>query len=278
MAERTHTIFPHPVQYGQTVSQAPRWEPTTKISITHRNLIYQGLKRRYEELQELQDRAREHAAPDLHFYFDAGIMPSTPPTEPTEPTEPLEYAATGAGVPWRIEAQRAEMSDTPGEAEDYQDVGTYSGASGSGVANASLWDCRERDAIKRALDRKIEMLDQDPGLDHLSPESDTFAGILEELLDHLEAHCCPRDDAASEQMAASEGSGRQADDLHRHHACVSFKYMECLQKHIDQLWYFQFDDNMSSMRRTRQSSPQARAAMRNSRGVSSPLVDGYTPD
>ncbi|KAG5917629.1 hypothetical protein E4U61_002550 [Claviceps capensis] len=274
MTERTDTIFPHPVGDGQAVSQAPRWEATTKISITHRNLIYRGLERRYEELQELQDRAREHTAPELPFYFDAGIMPSRPPTELTEP----EYAATGTGVPWRTEAQRADISDTPGEVEDRQDVGTCNGALGGGDANAPLRYCRERDAIKRALDRKIEMLDLDPGLDDLSPESDTFAGILEEFLDHLEAHCCPRDDAASEQMAASEDPGRQPDDLDRHHACVSVKHMECLQEHIDQLWYLQFDDNMSSMRRTIQSSPEARAAMRNSRGMGSPLVDGYTPD
>ncbi|KAG6079413.1 hypothetical protein E4U16_000996 [Claviceps sp. LM84 group G4] len=275
MAERTNALFPHPVEDDQTVSEAPRWEPTTKISITHRNIIYQGLEHRYEKLQELQDRAREHAAPDLAFYFDAGILPSTPITETTEPPE---YTAAGAGVPWRTEAQRADTSsDTLAEVEDYQDVEADDAESESGVADHPLRDCRKRDAIKRALDRKIDMLDQDPELDDLLPERDTFLGLLEKFLNHLEAHCCPRDDAASEQMAASEGPARQADDFERHDACVSFKHMECLQKHIDQLCSLQLDDNMSVERRTRQSSPEARAAMENSRGVGSPLVDGYTP-
>ncbi|KAG5963295.1 hypothetical protein E4U57_006367 [Claviceps arundinis] len=271
MAERTHIIFLQPIQDGQTVSQAPRWEPTTKISITHRNIVYRGVQRRYEKLRELQDRARKHATLELDLCYDAGIMPSTTTTEPTEPPK---YTAALAGVPWRTGAQRADTSDTPGEAEDRQDVGTDSGASETDVVSPPFRDCDERDAFRRLLDDKIEMLDQNPRLDDLSLESDTFVSILEEFLDHLEAHCCPCDDAASEQMAAS----RQTDDLDRHHACVSFRYMNCLQEHIDQLWYFQFDDNMSSMRRTRQSSPEARAAMANSRGVGSPLVDGYTPD
>lgn len=271
MAERTHIIFLQPIEDGQTVSQAPRWEPTTKISITHRNIVYRGVQRRYEKLQELQDRARKHATLELDLYYDAGIMPSTTTTEHTEPPE---YTAALAGVPWRTGAQRADTSDTPGEAEDRQDVGTDSGASETDVVSPPFRDCDERDAFRRLLDDKIEMLDQNPRLDDLSLESDTFVSILEEFLDHLEAHCCPCDDAASEQMAAF----RQADDLDRHHACVSFKYMNCLQEHIDQLWNFQFDDNMSSMRRTRQSSPEARAAMANSHGVGSPLVDGYTPE
>ncbi|KAG6020794.1 hypothetical protein E4U40_005840 [Claviceps sp. LM458 group G5] len=171
-----------------------------------------------------------------------------------------------------------DTSNERGQIEHHEDVEEDDESEESDFEITLSWYCRERDDIETIIYRRLEMLEREPTMEDLLPWWNTFPGMLEEYLDHLDVHCCPCDKELA-QRVASEGLGRPPDDPNRHKDCVSIRIIDRLQEEMDQTWAFIMETDKRSMRRSRRSDPRAtRKALLRRRGMGSPLVTAWTPD
>ncbi|KAG6239429.1 hypothetical protein E4U23_007801 [Claviceps purpurea] len=164
------------------------------------------------------------------------------------------------------------------QTEHHEDVEEDDGSEESDFGIVLSRYCRERDDIETIIYRRLEMLEREPAMEDLLPWWNTFPGMLEAYLDHLDEHCCPCDKELA-QRVASEGLGRPPDDPNRHKDCVSIRIIDRLQEEMDQTWTFIMETDKRSMRRSRRSDPRAtRNALLKRRGMESPLAKAWTPD
>ncbi|KAG6119692.1 hypothetical protein E4U14_004993 [Claviceps sp. LM454 group G7] len=231
---------------------------TTKISDVHRGLVYRGLQRRHARLQALLSRAWQYATP-RSAWSDSTAVSEHPEDAAASsfvsPAAEIEDIAEMAYFLSALEADELDLGDAAtrsyfflpsqfrdnlneiGEVGRHEDVGADDGGEESGVAmplpGSGLGSCPERDAMIRAIDRLLSTLDEESGVGNLLSWENSFAGLLEALLAHLDKQCCNRG-ATPAQIARPELSGRQADDSDRRdQACVKPAYIDHLQKEID---------------------------------------------
>ncbi|KAG6113179.1 hypothetical protein E4U13_003969 [Claviceps humidiphila] len=246
------------------------------MSEIHREIVCRDLENRYVRLLVLRSHALQHATQSV-IKFMSTITPLPPPSD-TE-LEELEDAPSRAGSPRLNEDQRERTSNGRGQIEHYEDVEEDDGSEESDVEIALVRYCRERDDIETIIYRRLNMLEREPTMEDLLPWWNTFPGMLEAYLDHLDEHCCPCDKELAQRVAA-EGLGRPPDDPNRHKDCVSVRIIDRLQEELDQTWAFIKETDNRSMRRSRRSNPRAtRNVLLKSRGMGgSPLVKAWTPD
>ncbi|KAG6081287.1 hypothetical protein E4U15_002952 [Claviceps sp. LM218 group G6] len=172
----------------------------------------------------------------------------------------------------------AGASNERSQIEHQEDVEEDDGSEESDVGIALVRYCRERDDFETIIYRRLDMLEREPTMEDLLPWWNTFPGMLEAYLDHLDEHCCPCDKELA-QRVASEGLGRPPDDPNRHKDCVSVRIIDRLQEELDQTWAFIKETDKRSMRRSRRSNPRAtRNSPLKRRDMGSPLVKAWTPD
>ncbi|KAG6027855.1 hypothetical protein E4U19_001786 [Claviceps sp. Clav32 group G5] len=246
------------------------------MSEIHREIVCRDLEYRYARLLVLRSHALQHATQSV-IKFASTIIPLPPPSD-TELGE-LEDAPSRAGSPRLNEDQPAETSNRRAQIEYHEDLEEDDGSEEEDDVGIALFRyCRERDDIETIIYRRLEMLEREPTMEDLLPWWNTFPGMLEQYLDHLDVHCCPCDKELA-QRVASEGLGRPPDDPNRHKDCVSIRIIDRLQEEMDQTWAFIMETDKRSMRRSRRSDPRAtRKALLRRRGMGSPLVTAWTPD
>ncbi|KAG5939245.1 hypothetical protein E4U59_003250 [Claviceps monticola] len=225
---------------------------TTKISEVHRGLVYRSLQRRHARLQTLLSRAWQYATPRSawsdstavsEYAEDAAVSSFVSPAAELENIAEMAYFLSA------LEADELDLEDAAtrsyfvlptqllddlneiGEVVRHEDVGADDGEEESDVAmplpGSGPRACPERDAMITVIDRLLLTLDEEPGLGNLFSWENSFAGLLEALLDHLDKQCC------NPQIATLETLGRQVDDSDRDRACVKPAYIDYLQKEID---------------------------------------------
>ncbi|KAG5923443.1 hypothetical protein E4U61_003344 [Claviceps capensis] len=233
------------------------WETdtTTKVSDAQRILFYYDVERREEKLLNLLDRVLQY-------------VPSPATLEAfTEALAGADYVL----VPERDEDQPAGTWHEEGEVGRHENKEEDDGASRV---------CPERNAIASDICRLLQ-IPADDMTKFALPWKDTIPGKLEAFLNHLDEHRCHRI-AASAQIAASEGQGRQAEDPDRHRAFINPEFVNFLEEEIEHanvvLSNPHLRSNISSGYRTRRNAFRARTEFRGGRGLSSPLVEGFTPD
>ncbi|KAG5932163.1 hypothetical protein E4U60_005419 [Claviceps pazoutovae] len=235
---------------------------TTKISEVHRGLVYRGLQRRHARLQTLLSRAWQYATPRSAWSDSTAVSEHAEDADPEDaavssfvsPAAELENIAEMAYFLSALEADELDLEDAAtrsyfflpsqfrddlnevGEVGRHEDVGADDGEEESDVAmplpGSGPRVCPERDAMITVIDRLLLTLDQGSGVGNLLSWENSFAGLLEALLAHLDKQCCNRG-AAPAQIATPETSGRQVDDSDRDQACVKPAYIDYLQKEID---------------------------------------------
>ncbi|KAG5958617.1 hypothetical protein E4U57_000868 [Claviceps arundinis] len=236
---------------------------TTKISDVHRGLVYRSLQRRHARLQALLGRAWQYATPRSAWSDSTAVSERPEDADPEDaaassfvsPAAEIEDIAEMAYFLSALEADELDLGDAAtrsyfflpsqfrdnlneiGEVERHEDVGADDGGEESDVAmplpGSGLGSCPERDAMIRVIDRLLSTLDEESGVGNLLSWENSFAGLLEALLAHLDKQCCNRG-AAPAQIARPELSGRQADySDRRDQACVKPAYIDHLQKEID---------------------------------------------
>ncbi|KAG6284091.1 hypothetical protein E4U09_008287 [Claviceps aff. purpurea] len=229
---------------------------TTKISEVHRGLVYRGLQRRHARLQTLLSRAWQYATPRSAWSDSTAVSEHAEDADPEDaaassfvsPAAELENIAEMAYFLSALEADELDLEDAAtrsyfflpsqfrddlnevGEVGRHEDVGADDGGEGSDVAmplpGSGPRACPERDAMITVIDRLLLTLDEESGVGDLLSWENSFAGLLEALLAHLDKKCCNRG-------ATPETSGRQVDDSGRDQACVKPAYIDHLQKEID---------------------------------------------
>ncbi|KAG5945050.1 hypothetical protein E4U60_005523 [Claviceps pazoutovae] len=235
----------------------PPWETdtTAKVSETQRILFYNGVELREEKLLNLLDRVLQY-------------VPSPATLEAfTEALARTDYVL----FPERDEDQPAGTWHEEGEVGRHENAEEDDGASRV---------CPERNAIASDICRLLQ-IPADDMTKFALPWRDTIPGKLEAFLNHLEEHRCHRI-AASAQIAASEGQGRQAEDPDRHRAFINPEFVIFLEEEIEHanevISNPHLRSDISSGHRTRRDAFRARTESRGGRGLSSPLVKGFTPD
>ncbi|KAG6185207.1 hypothetical protein E4U27_000592 [Claviceps purpurea] len=233
------------------------WETdtTAKVSEVQRLLFYDDVERREEKLLNLLDRVLQY-------------VPSPATLEAfTEALAGTDYVL----FPEKDEDQPAGTWHEEGEVGRHENAGEDDGASRA---------CPERNAIASDICRLLQMPEYDTTKFAL-PWKDTIPGKLEAFLDHLDEHRC-HCIAASAQIAASKGQGRQAEDPDKHRAFINPEFVDFLQEEIEHanevISNPHLKSNISSGHRTRRNAFRARTEFRGGRGLGSPLVEGFTPD
>ncbi|KAG5920188.1 hypothetical protein E4U61_000188 [Claviceps capensis] len=245
------------------------------MSEIHREIVCRDLENRYARLLVLRSHALQHATQSV-IKFTSTIIPLPSPSD-TE-LEKLEDGSARAGSIRLNEDQRGGTSNERGQIEHHEDVEEDDGSEEGDVGIALFRYCRERDDIETIIYQRLEMLEREPTMEDLLPWWNTFPGMLEAYLDHLDEHCCPCDKELA-QRVASEGLGRPPDDPNRHKDCVSIRIIDRLQEEMDQTWAFIMETDKRSMRRSRRSNPRVtRNTLLKRRGMGSPLVKAWTPD
>ncbi|KAG6020795.1 hypothetical protein E4U40_005841 [Claviceps sp. LM458 group G5] len=251
---------------------------TAKISNVHRGLVYRGLQRRHARLQTLLSRAWQYATPRSAWSDFTAVSEHPEHADPEDaatslfvsPAEDIEDIAEMAYFLSALEADGLDLEDAAtrsyfflssqlrddlnevGEVEHHEDVGADDGGEESDVAvpvpGSGPESCLERDAMITAIDQLLSTLDEESGVGNLLSWENSFAGLLEALLAHLDKQCCNRG-ARPAQIATSETSGRQADDSDRDQACIKPAYIDHLQKEIDVARLYMSLPAMKSCRR-----------------------------
>ncbi|KAG6027381.1 hypothetical protein E4U40_001566 [Claviceps sp. LM458 group G5] len=233
------------------------WETdtTAKVSEAQRILFYVDVERRQEKLRKLLNRVLQY-------------VPSPANLEAfTEALAGTDFVL----FPERDEYQPEGDCHVEGEVGRHENAGEDDGASRA---------CPERTAIASDICRLLQM-PADDKTKYALPWKDTIPGKLEAFLNHLDEHRCHRI-AASAQIAASRGLGRQTGDPDRHPAFINPEFVDFLQEEIDHandvLSKPHLRNDTGSRQRTRHIAFRARIESRGGRGLSSPLVEGFTPD
>ncbi|KAG6064228.1 hypothetical protein E4U32_000453 [Claviceps aff. humidiphila group G2b] len=230
-------------------------DTTAKVSEVQRMIFYHDVEHRREKLKKLLDRVLQY-------------VPSPAKLEAfTEALAGTDFVL----FPERDEDQPAGNWHEEGEAGRRENSGEDDGASRA---------CPERNAIAADICRLMRT-PADYQTKFALPWKDTIPGKLEAFLNHLDEHRCHRI-VVTAQIAASEGPGRQAEDLDRHRAFINPEFVDFLQDEIDDandvISKPHLGSNIGSRNRTRHNAFMARTAIRGRRGSSSPLVEGFTPD
>ncbi|KAG6058314.1 hypothetical protein E4U17_000152 [Claviceps sp. LM77 group G4] len=237
---------------------------TTKISDVHRGLVYRGLQRRHARLQTLLSRSWQYATPRSAWSDFTAAPEHIEDADPEDsaaslfvpPAENIEIIAEMAFFLSALEADGLDIEDAAtrsyfflpsqlrddlnevGEVGRHEDVGADDGGEESNVAvpvpvpGSGPDSCLERDAMISAIDQLLSTLDEGSVVGNLLSWENSFAGLLEALLAHLDKQSCNRD-AAPAQIATPETLERQANDFDREQACIKPAYIDHLQKEID---------------------------------------------
>ncbi|KAG6056328.1 hypothetical protein E4U17_002284 [Claviceps sp. LM77 group G4] len=235
------------------------WETdtTAKVSEAQRILFYVDVERRIEKLRKLFNRVLQY-------------VPS--------PAKLEAFSEALAGTDFVLFPERDEYQPG-GNCHGEGEVGRHVNA---GEDDGAPRACPERIAIASDIRRLLQM-PADDKTKYASPWKDTIPGKLEAFLDHLDEHRCHRI-VASAQIAAPRRRGlrRQARDPDRNPAFINPEFVDFLQEEIDHandvLSKPHLRSDTGSHQRTRHIAFRARIESRGGRGLSSPLVEGFTPD
>lgn len=255
---------------------------TTKLSLTHRKIVFNNLSHRYRRLLRLRIRALRHSAHEVVLLVACRIsLPDPPATE----EEDLADRSERDKLPWLNGPAHIGDSDRAVSVIKTRESKKRSRNDDDDVPSGAARFYERRTAMEIAMNEA-----QVPQMAHSSAWKDTFPGMLEEFIDHLDSHCCPPS-AAPWPRRILDGPRRRADVAasERHRNCVGPLHFRRLQDYIDGTRLLMTEtaeliariDGQSSCswsRWTRHGVPGARARIMKSSGLGSPLVESCTPD
>ncbi|KAG5919131.1 hypothetical protein E4U42_006602 [Claviceps africana] len=262
---------------------------TSKLSILHRQVLCWNLARRHRRLLRLRIRALQHATPRV-VWFTAACLCLPEPSDTEE--EELRDDVKRSDFPWLGEDPSVGASDASDEGQE--DMDEYEeeddGEEGKDEdGDIEMQDdaltplfrcCSTREAMVVIMDARLAVLGVNPRREDLTPWEDTFLGMLEMFLNHLDEHCCPRSSAQAQL---------QDDNPERHQVCVSSIYMDRLQEEIKDRLDLIIDTDLRNddilekpslgwSRWQNLGRPKSKARLMKSRGLGSPLVESCSPD